>query len=234
MDQVNINDYLPLVRNVATRLANRLPRTVELDDLIGAGVLGLLSAVRQYDKSKGVPFDRYAEIRVRGAILDELRNLDHSSRTMRRQASEMAEVTRSLASALGRAPTSEEIAAELGVTLTRYFEIAAKLSPVSVIGFDDIGIVGDEEKREVMQFLRDPSSTDPQAESAFREAAKIVAEAIEKLTDRQRQVITLYYYEGLSFKEIADLLCLTEGRISQLHSAAIEKLKTLLRDDISC
>jgi RNA polymerase sigma factor for flagellar operon FliA len=223
--------YLPLVRTVATRVASRLPRHVDVDDLVGAGVIGLLNAARQYDDAKGVPFDRYAEIRVRGAILDELRNLDQTSRSARRQASEVADVARTLAASLGRAPTSEEIAAGLGVTLSRYLDMVSKMSPVTVVGFEDLGLTGDDERRDVMQYLRDPNASDPEAEASFREAAVLVASAIEKLTDRQRQVVTFYYYEGMSFKEIADLLSLTEGRISQLHTASVAKLKSLLQEN---
>ena len=230
MGPAEVVQYLPLVRSVATRVAARLPRHVDLDDLVGAGVVGLLNAARQYDDDKGVPFDRYAEIRVRGAILDELRNLDQTSRSARRQASEVADVARTLAANFGRAPTSEEIASRLGVSVQRYLEMVSKMSPVVVLGFDDLGLAGDDERRDVMQYIRDPNAADPEAAASFREAAGIVAAAIEKLTDRQRQVVTFYYYEGMSFKEIADLLALTEGRISQLHTAAVAKLKTLLQD----
>lgn len=231
MEPADVVAYLPLVRSVAGRLASRLPRHVDMDDLVGAGVVGLLNAARQFDESKGVPFDRYAEIRVRGAILDELRNQDQTTRSARRQSSEVSDVTRNLATSLGRAPTAAEIANGLGVPLEQYLEMVSRISPVVVLGFDDLGLSGDDERRDVMQYLRDPSAADPEAETSFREAAGILALAIEKLTDRQRQVVTFYYYEGLSFKEIADLLALTEGRISQLHTAAVAKLKALLRTD---
>lgn len=230
MQPGDVVQYLPLVRNVASRMAARLPRHVELEDLVGAGVVGLLNAARQYDDSKGVPFERYAEIRVRGAILDELRLLDQTSRTARRQAAEVAEVTRSLAANLGRAPSSEEIAAGLGMTVSHYLDLVGRMSPVVVLGFDDLGLTNDDDKRDVMQYLKDPSASNPEAESSFREAAAQVAGAIERLTDRQRQVITFYYYEGMNFKEIADFIGVTEGRISQLHTAAVARLKTLLQE----
>jgi RNA polymerase sigma factor for flagellar operon FliA len=228
---LDIRRYLPLVRTVATRIAARLPRHVELDDLVGAGVLGLLNAERQYDEAKGVPFDRYAEIRIRGAILDELRSLDQTTRTARRQSGEVADVVRSLAASLGRAPTSEEVAAGLGVPLHRYQEMITRMSPVVVLGFDDVGLGGEDEKRDALQYLRDPSAVDPEAEASLREVALRLARAIEGLTDRQRQVVTFYYYEGMNFKEIADFLGVTEGRISQLHTAAMARLKTCLKDE---
>ncbi|MBM4394535.1 MAG: FliA/WhiG family RNA polymerase sigma factor [Deltaproteobacteria bacterium] len=231
MEPGDVVGYLPLVKTVAGRLASRLPRHVDIDDLVGAGVLGLLNAARQFDETKGVPFDRYAEIRVRGAILDELRNQDQTTRSARRASAEVSDVTRGLASALGRAPTAEEIAGGLGVSIEQYLEMVSRISPVVVLGFDDLGLAGEDERRDVMQYLRDPSAADPEAETSFREAAGILARAIEQLTARQRQVVTFYYYEGMSFKEIADLLSLTEGRISQLHTAAVAKLKTLLGTD---
>lgn len=230
MGALDVRRYLPLVRSVATRIAARLPRHVEIDDLVGAGVLGLLNAERQYDDAKGVPFDRYAEIRIRGAILDELRGLDQTTRTARRQSGEVADVVRALGASLGRAPTSEEVAAGLGVPLVRYQEMISRMSPVVVLGFDDVGLAGEDERRDALQYLRDPAAVDPEVQASLQEVALRLARAIEGLTDRQRQVVTFYYYEGMNFKEIADFLGVTEGRISQLHTAAMARLKTFLRD----
>lgn len=199
---------------------------------MGAGVLGLLSAARQYDESKGVPFDRYAEIRIRGAILDELRSMDQTPRSARRQQTEVADVVRTLASAFGRVPSSDEVALGLGVTLERYQDMISRISPIVILGFDDLGTFGDSDKRDMLQYIRDPSANDPEAETGFREMAGRLAQAVENLTPRQRQVVTFYYYEGMSFKEISDFLEVTEGRISQLHTASMAKLKILLKDRI--
>lgn len=230
MTQLDVSRFLPLVRTVATRMAARLPRNLDIDDLIGAGVLGLLNAARQFDEEKGVPFDRYAEIRIRGAILDELRALDQTPRSIRRQSGEVAGVVRTLTSVLGRAPHPDEVATGLGVTIDRYHQMVTRISPVIVLGFDDIGLVNDDEKRDIIQYLRDPGAVDPTAETGFREAAERLAAAMEHLTDRQRQVVTFYYYEGMNFKEIADLLGVTEGRISQLHTASMARLKIILKN----
>jgi len=230
LTQRDVCKFLPLVRTVATRMAARLPRSLDIDDLVGAGVLGLLNADRQFDESKGVPFDRYAEIRIRGAILDELRSLDQTPRSIRRQSGEVADVVRTLATLLGRVPNPDEVATGLGVSVEQYHDMVTRISPVIVLGFDDVGFAGDDEKRDVMQYIKDPGAADPEAETGFREAAERLAAAIDRLTDRQRQVVTFYYYEGVNFKEIADFLGVTEGRVSQLHTASMAHLKQLLKD----
>lgn len=228
----DVTPYLPLVRSVASRMAARLPRTVDLDDLISAGVLGLINAARQYDENRGVPFDRYAEIRVRGAIVDELRTLDQTTRSARKRQSEIADVTRALATQLGRQPSQEEVALALGVSLSQFHAMASRSSPVVVCGFDDLAPPGQEGHRDSNPALHDHAALAPESAVARRETAEQVARAVERLTDRQRQVITFYYFEGMNYREIADLLGVTEGRVSQLHTAATERLKTVLNEDL--
>ncbi len=228
----DVTPYLPLVRSVASRMAARLPRTVDLDDLISAGVLGLINAARQYDEDRGVPFDRYAEIRVRGAIVDELRTLDQTTRSARKRLSEIADATRFLATQLGRQPSQEEVALALGVSLSQFHAMTSRASPVLVFGFDDLGGSGQEGRQDSNPFLQDHATMSPESAVARRETAEQVARAVEDLTDRQRQVITFYYFEGMNYREIANLLGVTEGRVSQLHTAATERLKTLLDADL--
>ncbi len=224
----DVTPYLPLVRAVASRMAARLPRTVDLDDLISAGVLGLINAARQYDESRGVPFDRYAEIRVRGAIVDELRNLDQTTRTARKRASEIAEVARLLATQLGRQPSQEEVALALGVSLSQFHAMTTRSAPVLVMGFDDLAAPGDDRPLDSTLAFQDHSAVAPEVAVARRETTEQVARAVEALTDRQRQVVTFYYFEGMNYREIAALLQVTEGRVSQLHTAAMERLRGLL------
>ncbi len=228
--RIDVQEYLPLVRRVALRMAARLPRGTDLDDLIGAGVLGLLSASRQYAPEKGVPFHCYAEIRIRGAILDELRAQAPSSRTARRQSGEIAETVLGLSSRLGRAPTPEEVASELGISPERYRELLDRVAPVVVIGFDDLHGPSDDDPRDPLQGIRDPDGADPAAATADRERTLRLATAIENLTERQRQVIKFYYLEGLNTREIAEMLGVTEGRVSQLHGSALVRLKGLLQE----
>jgi len=227
--RIDVQQYLPLVRRVALRMAAHLPRGTDLDDLIGAGVLGLLNASRQYAPEKGVPFQCYAEIRIRGAILDELRAQAPSSRTARRQSGELEQTVRDLSSRLGRGPTPEEVASELGISPERYRELLDRVAPVVVLGFDDLQGPSDEDPRDPLQVIRDPDGADPAALTAEREQALRLARAIEQLTERQRQVVKFYYLEGLNTREIAELLGVTEGRVSQIHGSALGRLKGLLR-----
>lgn len=228
----DVSPFLPLVRSVASRMVVRLPRTVDLDDLISAGVLGLINAARQYDESRGVPFDRYAEIRIRGAIVDELRSLDQTPRSARRQAAEIADITRTLATQLGRKPSEEEVALVLGLSLSQYHDLTSRSAPVQVFGFDDIGVSSKDGPRDFSPYLQDHRNVTPDMAVAHREVAERVATSLENLTDRQRQVVLLYYFEGMNYREIADLLGVTEGRVSQLHTAALERLKHLLYTDL--
>ncbi|HOU55188.1 MAG TPA: FliA/WhiG family RNA polymerase sigma factor [Myxococcota bacterium] len=227
---IDVQEYLPLVRRVALRMAARLPPGTDLDDLIGAGLLGLLSASRQYAPEKGVPFHCYAEIRIRGAILDELRAQAPSSRSARRQSGEIAETVRDLAARLGRAPSPKEVATELGISPERYRELLDRVAPVVVLGFDDLQGSSDEDPRDPLQVIRDPDGTDPSAATADREQTLRLAEAIESLTERQRQVVKFYYLEGLNTREIAEMLGITEGRVSQLHGSALTRLKGILQE----
>ncbi|NOZ00995.1 MAG: FliA/WhiG family RNA polymerase sigma factor [Deltaproteobacteria bacterium] len=228
MGQIDVTAYLPLVKSVAMRMAARLPRNVDLDDLVGAGALGLLNAARQFDESRGVPFDRYAEIRIRGSIIDELRTMDQTSRTVRRQSTELGNLIDNLSHNLGRKPTSDETALALGVSLSQYQGMLAKNTPVHVIGFDDLGPKGDDGRAFSSAYLEDTSALPPDIEVGQKEAAAQLARLVDQLTARQRQVVTFYYFEGMNFKEIAGFLGVTEGRVSQLHTAAVGRLKTIM------
>jgi RNA polymerase sigma factor for flagellar operon FliA len=228
LDSDEVRRHLSLVRGIASRVIARLPRSVDLDDLVGAGVLGLLDAAKGFDPSKGVPFARYAEIRIRGAILDELRAGDQTPRSSRRQAGEVAGIVRDLSAALGRPPSPEEVADALGIPVDDYLDRVARIRPVVVVGFDDLMRPGTEDPIDRSRHLWDPDAPDPAAQAEARERAVRMGQAVEQLTPRQRMVVTFHYVEGMSFREIADFLEVTEGRISQLHTASVERLKRLL------
>ncbi len=228
MGRPDISPYLPLVRSVVNQMVSRLPRNVDRDDLTSAGVIGLIHAARQFDDSRGVPFEQYARIRIRGAVLDELRNMDPLSRASRQDVNELHRKTDEFEARAGRAPTSTELAEQLGVSHGELAERAQRAQSMLVMGFDDRAMEGDLRKRDLLQTLRDPAALDPAAEVASRELVMAVSVASERLTVRQRLVIILHYLEGCAMSEIADLLEVTEGRISQLHSGAIENLRRLV------
>lgn len=224
-----VERYADLVKMVATKIAYRLPPSVELDDLISAGIIGLLDAIDKYDPSKSNNFKRYAEIRIRGAILDELRSLDWVSRSVRRQSSRLESMNKKMAQELGRDPTEEEMAANMGIDLRSYHVLLNKLKPILVVSFEDLGLTQESDRRSFEEFLRDPRAVDPYTQAYFTKLRDLLAEIINQLPEKQKIVISLYYFEEMNLKEIGKVLSVTESRVSQLHSAACRNLKTKLR-----
>lgn len=229
-----IADYFPLVRTVASKLAQRLPPHVDLDDLIGAGTIGLIDAVDKFDRSRAQNFRKYAEIRIKGAILDELRALDHVSRTVRRQASQLDRATQAVEADLGRKATVEEVAGHLGIEMAEYHQLAEKLKPVYLVSLSDLGgRDGDGDSRDPLQFLADPKAVDPQAMMHLKILRELVAETIAGLKDRQRTVVSLYYYDDMTLKEIGKILGVTESRVSQLLSQTTAILKKRIQNHLA-
>lgn len=224
-----VEKYAPLVRLVAKKISYRLPPNVELDDLISVGVIGLLDAIEKFDAEKCPSFKRYAEIRIRGAILDELRSLDWVSRSVRRKSSELEGVRKDLRNEKGRDPTEEEVAGRLGVGMDDYHELLYKLKPVLMVSVEDLGPRGDEGKRNFEDFLKDPRAVDPFAQAYFSNMKAALTEIIDSLPEKQRIVISLYYFEQMSLKEIGKVLGVTESRVSQLNSAACKSLQSKLK-----
>jgi RNA polymerase sigma factor for flagellar operon FliA len=227
-----VERYAPLARTVALKIAYRLPPSVELDDLISAGVIGLLDAVEKYDRSKNTSFRRYAEIRIRGAILDELRSLDWVSRTVRRDSSQLNELTRRKTQELGREPSEEEMAQEMGVDLQSYHELLNKLKPILVVGFEDLGLNRDGDRRNVDDFIKDPRNVDPHTLAWFGKLRSLLQEIVQTLPEKQRIVVSLYYFEQMNLKSIGAKLGVTESRVSQIHSEACKTLRTRLRREL--
>ncbi len=223
-----IEAHLDLVRSIATRIAWRLPPSVELDDLISAGIIGLLDAIDRYDVKRCNNFRRYAEIRIRGAILDELRSLDWVSRSVRRENQRLDAVVQRMTRRLGREPTSEEVAAEVGMEMSAYQRLLSKLKPLAMVSFEDLGSETGEERRHFEEFLADDGAENPYESTYFVKLRERLARALEELPERQRTVIGLYYFEDMNLKEIGRILGVTESRISQLHSAACRKLREVL------
>ena len=223
-----IRSLLPLVRSIARSLKATLPSWVVLDDLISSGVVGLISAVDRFDAAKGSHFKNYAAIRIKGAMLDELRQLDWAPRTVRDDAGHVEDARKDLEAELGRKPTQDEMAGKLGLSGEGYNRLIRRIAPQRVVGFDDLGMKEERSESSALNFIEDPSSPDPSEENVLKDALEVLSEAIERLRERQRQMIKLYYYENLNLKEIATIFGVTESRVSQIHSEAVRVLKSRL------
>jgi RNA polymerase sigma factor FliA len=221
-----ITEFAPLIKKVACKIASRLPHSIELDDLISSGVLGLMDAIDKYDPQKSTNFKTYAEIRIRGAILDELRSLDWVPRSVRQKLSRLEAAYTNVERTSGRAPLDEEIASAMGIEVKDLFELLGKVHPISVVSFEDLGLGTEREQRDFLQCIKDENTADPQTRLRFSRIRKSLVEAIEVLPEKQRVVISLYYFEDLNLKEIGKILGVTESRVSQLHSQAVIFLRT--------
>jgi len=219
--QMEISSHLPLVRKVAYRMMSKVPKTVDIDDLISAGVLGLIGALRQFDEKKGIPFDKYAEMRIRGAMLDELRAMDQMPRTMRKRSKTIEDAINILSQELGRAPSVHEVARKLGLEKEDLEE--------AMQGFREPGIVQLEEAERGFVHTVGDEGDGPESLIMAKETAKAVMKALERITAKQRQVVIFHYFEGLTFPEIAEIMEITEGRVSQLHASAMKRLRRLIK-----
>ena len=226
--------YSPMIKYVANRIAMRLPPHIEVDDLISVGVLGLMDAISKYDSSRGAKFKTYAEFRVRGAILDELRALDWVPRSIRQKASAVEKVVRSLEAKLRRLPEDEEVAKEMDLTLDQFYRTIDETKSVPVFSLEDLGIAKESgEQQSLLDCLAGKADADPQTQIRLIELKEIIAKAIDTLPEKERLMVSLYYYEELTMKEIGAVLDITESRVSQIHSKAVLHLRTKLKSIIA-
>ena len=222
--------YSPMIKYVANRIAMRLPPHIEVDDLISVGVLGLMDAISKYDSSRGAKFKTYAEFRVRGAILDELRAMDWVPRSIRQKASSVDKVVQSLQVKLSRSPEDEEVAKEMGISLEQFHTTLNETKSIPVFSLDDLGIAKDSgEQQSLLDCLAGKADADPQTQIRLTELKEIIAKAIDTLPEKERLMVSLYYYEELTMKEIGAVLEITESRVSQIHSKAVYRLRTKLK-----
>ena len=223
--------YAPLVKYVAGRLGAGLPHTVEQADLVSNGMFGLMDALDKFDPARNVKFETYAIPRIRGAILDELRAMDWVPRSIRFKARELDKANNALETELKRPPTDEEVADRLGVSVPELQETLTQISFVSVMALDEV-IGGDErgEPRSLLDTLADAAGGDPTAELEGQEMRGILATAINSLTEREKIVVTLYYFEGLTLSEIGEILGVTESRVCQIHTKAVGGLRKAMED----
>jgi RNA polymerase sigma factor FliA len=215
---------MPLVKRVALQLRGHLPAHVELDDLVGAGTVGLIDAVRKFDPSKGVTIESYARFRIRGAILDSLREEDPASRDMRRRIKKIESACQNLEFELGRPASDAEMAGAMGLSLEQWYEMSSALHR---LGFAGAGgkIFSEARERVAEENLAASPGDDPFELCYRREQRDIFRRVLECLTERERSVMTLYYQDALTMKQIGSRLGIDESRVSQLHSGAIARLR---------
>jgi RNA polymerase sigma factor for flagellar operon FliA len=222
-----VMENLPLVKAIALRVHDSLPVHVEVDDLVHAGILGLFDAATKYNPGKNVAFSSYAKHRIKGAILDSLRQLDWASRDMRRRHKQFEQITRELAASLQRNPTEEEIAAKMGVDVARWRQMAMDLRNLGLISASSRPV-----EQEDMPAPDFPCSADslPDSVCAKRQLRSKLDTAMEVLPERYRKVVTLYYTNEMTMKEIGGLMGINESRVSQIHKLALEKMAHALHE----
>jgi len=223
-----ITECLPLVKFVAHRVASRLPTHVDVDDLIHSGILGLMDAIGKFEPDRNVKFKTYAEQRIRGAILDGLRDLDWVPRSLRRKKKDIETAYHLIEQQLGRAATDEEVAEQLGLPLDDLHHTLDDLKGVTLGTFVDAGENGDGEN--LISFVPDPDGENPHILLQARELKDLLKGAVDHLPIKERYVVQLYYYEELTMKEIGVLLNITESRVSQLHTKSMLRLRGKLKE----
>jgi RNA polymerase sigma factor for flagellar operon FliA len=229
-----ILNYSPLVKYVAGRLASSLPQTVDTADLISYGIFGLIDAIEKFDLSRAIKFETYAIARIKGAIIDELRAMDWVPRSVRSRAREIENAYIVLENRLKRFPSDTEVAEHMGITTKELGDILTKLSYTSVVSFEELWVGGDrDDGQSAIGSIKDDAAEDPVAIFESEELKTILAEAIDRLPEREKTVIALYYYEGLTLKEIGQVLGVTESRVSQLHTKSVLRLRARLHSALT-
>ncbi|HLI58450.1 MAG TPA: RNA polymerase sigma factor WhiG [Solirubrobacteraceae bacterium] len=226
--------YSPLVKYVAGRMSSGLPAHVEEADLISYGLGGLISAIERFDLSREIKFETYAITRIRGAIIDELRTLDWVPRSVRARARQFERVNMKLEARLQRAPTDEEMARELEISLDDFQEQLVQISNSTIVALDEMWNVSDASGDQVslLDTLPDAGAPDPQTLVDESELRERIADAIAALPEREKLVVALYYYENLTLREIGEVLGVTESRVSQLHTKAVLRLRSKLAGEL--
>ncbi|MDP3939406.1 MAG: FliA/WhiG family RNA polymerase sigma factor [Deltaproteobacteria bacterium] len=227
-----IMEHAPLIKYIVNRIAQRLPSHVDLDDLINTGVIGLMDAIEKYNPEKNCKFKTYAEFRIKGAILDQLRSLDWVPRSVRQKSRKMEAAYSNMEQRLGRAASDEEVADEMGVEIRKFHEMLNQVRGISVVNLDEVRSASDLEKKNLIDVLEDTTGEDPAMALNVEEMKKIVAESIGMLPDKERLVISLYYYDELNMKEIGKILDITESRVCQIHTKAILRLRGKLKSSL--
>jgi RNA polymerase sigma factor FliA len=224
-----VEQYLPLVKNVVGRLAMSLPSHVAVEDLYSSGLVGLLNAVRNYDPQGGSSFESYGRVRIRGAILDELRRLDWVPRSVHDKARKVQAVMQQLEQQKGGLPSDAEMAAALKMTPAEYEELNDEIRPATFVCLDAASGADEDGEGSQYECIADESQPDPVACAARRDLSRVIARRLEQMPEMQRKVLALYYFEDVRLREISEAFGVTESRICQIHSQAILSIRTYLQ-----
>ncbi len=221
--------YAPLVKYVAGKIAVGMPQNIEFDDLVSYGVFGLLDAINKYDPQRGIKFKTYAVTRIRGAIFDELRSIDWIPRTIRQKSRQLEQVISDLEIRNGRPAEDQEIAEAMNISIPDLHKLITQISGTHIISLNDVWFLGsDDDEMPIIETVESPDTLNPDFVVERDEIKGVIVQAIEKLPEKEKQVIVLYYYEDLTLREIGEVLEVTESRVSQLHTKAIMRLRNRL------
>ena len=223
-----ILEYAQLVKLVAGRLSMYLGYNVEYDDLVGYGIFGLIDAIDKFDYGKNVKFETYASLRIRGAILDQIRKMDWIPRSLRQKQKKIDAAMSKIEAETGKAATDEEIAAELGISLDELNNWQGQAKMTNLVSLDEFTEEGTETAK--MEAVGNARFENPEEAVEKEELKKMIVEALDTLTEKEREVVVLYYYEEMTLKEISMVLEVSESRVSQLHTKALNKMKLKLGD----
>ncbi|MGI8427315.1 MAG: RNA polymerase sigma factor WhiG [Actinomycetota bacterium] len=224
--------YAPMVKFVAGRMRSGLPSTVEQADLISYGIFGLIDAISKFEPDRAIKFETYAVSRIRGAIIDELRSIDWVPRSVRFKARQLEKKTGELENKLHRAPTDQEVAAAMQISVKELQAIYTQISTVSVAALDELILGGNEDsgRMPLIETLEDPAAESPEAAFEAEEMKEILSKVVDKLPERERKVVSLYYYEGLTLSQIGEVLGVSESRVCQMHTKAVFQLRSRLAE----
>ena len=226
-----IAEYLPYVNRIVNRIATHLPPTVEVDDLINVGIIGLIQAIERYDPARDNKFMTYAVFRIKGAVLSELRSRDFLGRTTRKKIRNLEKAYLKLEQKLGREAKDEEVALEMNMDLDQFYQVK-RMSSISFVSFEEIGYATRDEKENFLNILLNEGDVeDALSMTTIKEIKNNLADHIERLPEKEKLVISMYYSDEMTMKEIGQVLDITESRVSQIHSQAILRLRSKLRKD---
>ena len=226
-----LKQYLPLVKNVASRMALGFPKSVELNDLVNTGVIGLIEAFNNFDPGRGVKFETYAVPRIRGAILDELRALDWVPRSTRAKSREIEKAVTKLENELGRSPSDSELAKHLKMTAEDLLSAMGEVSTTALLSLDEL-ISREDDNRQVprIETIENAAFNNVLSDLERNELRAFLVNSISILTEQERLVVALYYYEELTLKEIGEVMLISESRVSQIHTKAVLRLRSMIRE----